>query len=224
MSDVPPGDIGGHQVTSHANAAGVITVPSVQSHDDSRPQQAALISPALQESPMKAIAPEHATPTEAIAPEHATEYQSCVSAPRPRAPGLPAQLPRRDMQSLYSPSLLDNVNWDNCRERKPYRGGAGETVWYHTSGSFSVHSAPNSLSADPGDLYVHCDSRDHITRSWVSTSDKGWITVRVGDIHPLDNTRRLIFQTSGDPSWVTIKTYGQYCSRRKKNRRLDGST
>lgn len=223
MSDVPAGDIGGYQATSYANTAGATTLPTVQYQDDSRQPPVALISPALQESPTEAIAPGHAT-TEAIAPEHATEYQSCVSAPRLKSPGLPAQLPRRDMQGLSSLSLLNDINWDNCRERKPYRGGAGETVWYHTSGSFSVHSAPDSLSANPGDLYVHCDSRDHITRSWVSTSDEGWITVRVGDIHPLDKTRRLIFQTSGDPSWVTIKTYRQYCSRHKKNRRLDVST
>ena len=114
------------------------------------------------------------------------------------------------------------VQWGQHRQAKPFRKSDGKsgqsTVWYMTAGPFSLSAPPARLKADPGDLYIHWDSRDLQSHIWVLGAGGDWITVREGDQHPSSSGRNLRVARYGVPSWVTKKSYSIYRSHEKRAR------
>ncbi|RPD78039.1 hypothetical protein L226DRAFT_569003 [Lentinus tigrinus ALCF2SS1-7] len=128
------------------------------------------------------------------------------------------------MVFIYSSSSVtelpqdDMTSWEDLRESRDYRYGKGATVWYRTSGPYSVCQPPSSLPASVDELYIHRDERNSRSKCWVVNTEGCWVAVLAGDKQPSNPLRRLSFQRNGDPSWVTRKTYSVYRSRWRRGR------
>ncbi|KAJ8455301.1 hypothetical protein ONZ51_g12524 [Trametes cubensis] len=112
-------------------------------------------------------------------------------------------------------------DWMSYRSSRERRGGVGQTIWYKTSGPFSLSAPPPSLSGEVDHIYMHHDTTTSRVKMWVTNHERLWVTVRPGDKQPSDTSQRLSLTKSGEPSWVTKASWIVYRSRSKRARRLD---
>ncbi len=112
----------------------------------------------------------------------------------------------------------DVVDWNQYRGSQEFRDRKGETVWYRTSGPYTVRRPPSSLRASVDQIYVHCDERTSLSNYWVVDKAGHWISVRQGDTQPSDSGRRLNIRSNGDPSWVTKSSYAVHLSRLRRRK------
>ena len=110
----------------------------------------------------------------------------------------------------------DTTDWEQFRDWRDFRNGQGATVWYRTSGPYSLRHPPTSLRALVDEIYIHHDERSSRSDCWVVDTAGCWVAARSGDRQPSNPLRRLSFQRNGDPSWVTRKTYRIYHNRGRK--------
>ena len=113
---------------------------------------------------------------------------------------------------------IDLVDWVNHRKVRGYRKGAGQTVWYRSSGFAPLQAPPALLctTADRTDLFLFHDMRNSKVQVWILGEDRVWHTVEDGQVHPTDASRHLRILPCGDPSWVTRATYNGYTYHRRK--------
>ncbi|KII87887.1 hypothetical protein PLICRDRAFT_176647 [Plicaturopsis crispa FD-325 SS-3] len=86
--------------------------------------------------------------------------------------------------------------------------------WFKSRGSTLLSTPPtkNRPSLKPGDVFTHvCIPRGE-TMAWVY-EDGQWISATRGVSHPTLYDRVFWFPASGEPSWVTNKTYSTYKQR-----------
>lgn len=117
-----------------------------------------------------------------------------------------------------SMSSYGDANWDQYRDSKEFRDHKGETVWYRTTGQYTVWRPPTSLKASVDQIYVHYDERTSQSRYWVVNNAGCWVSVRQGDRQPSNAARRLNIRHNGDPSWITIASYAVHRSRSRRKK------
>ncbi|RPD56990.1 hypothetical protein L227DRAFT_565726 [Lentinus tigrinus ALCF2SS1-6] len=146
--------------------------------------------------------------------EHSLIGEGAVSSTRENMPDA------KHSSSAMGLSHDDTVDWEQLRDSRYFKDGKGATVWYRTSGPYSVCQPPSSLPTSVDELYIHRDERNSRSKCWVVNAEGCWVAVHVGDMQPSSPLRRLIFQRNGDPSWVTRKTYNVYRSRWRRGRAI----
>lgn len=88
-------------------------------------------------------------------------------------------------------------------------------VWYLSQGPEPLSSTP-SISANPGDLFIHRRTAEEGAQFWVVGKSGTWDVITVGGEHPLLSAYRLHILANGDPGWVTRKTATTYRGRQKR--------
>lgn len=88
--------------------------------------------------------------------------------------------------------------------RRPFRSssGAGETVWYSTTGKTDVEGPP-PMNATTGHLWLHRNTVSGRVSVWMFGKERAWESVNEGKTHPFVEDRILKMRKNGEPSWVT---------------------
>ncbi|RPD71722.1 hypothetical protein L226DRAFT_573671 [Lentinus tigrinus ALCF2SS1-7] len=123
--------------------------------------------------------------------EHSLIGEGAVSSTRENMPDA------KHSSSAMGLSHDDTVDWEQLRDSRYFKDGKGATVWYRTSGPYSVCQPPSSLPTSVDELYIHRDERNSRSKCWVVNAEGCWVAVHVGDMQPSSPLRRLIFQPDG---------------------------
>ena len=124
-----------------------------------------------------------------------------VVSPRllsPMSPLTALPSPLHGSPSRPSPMSITRV------ERRFNGTSQGSTVWYESEPSSPSQFPPPRFTASRGELYRYKDA-DGQLNFWVM--DGVWKTVGEGSSHPTIQGRRLHIRPSGEPSWLTARSY-----------------
>ncbi|KAI0745982.1 hypothetical protein C8Q76DRAFT_790290 [Earliella scabrosa] len=117
--------------------------------------------------------------------------------------------------------------WEEYRCRRLTPIGYGiRCVWYRTCGPFSIPHPPAVAGAEVDDIFMHHDQTLQYSM-WVVNRERRWVPARSGSRQPSNPEWRLWMRETGEPAWITKKTYSIYRSQqhadtRRKLRELDG--
>lgn len=135
--------------------------------------------------------------------------------PDMRAPSQPVS----PFTSHSPPPLSTNPSGDNdqclfhdmLRVERPFTRESGSTVWYESYSEPPCTRPPQNLAVNTGEFYLDRDSEGNARNLWMKVR-LDWEIAKEGSLHPTFG-RRLHIRASGEPSWLTSRSYATQKSR-----------
>lgn len=194
-STSPPASILFSPVPSHSCASAPKHLHGLNSNYDYGPP-----SSPPDTSPMLLSNPEMPPRFRSFHPQHTT-YPLTTN---PDSPPQPQEIPIADTPVRNRQTVV--------RKERLFPDGSGSTIWYQTSSDEPLSSPPMIAGSEDGDVFLHQHQAG--AQVWVMSS-RQWVMATEGHIHPLLPQRRLGVRLSGEPSWLTLRSYNVRKSKRK---------